>query len=242
MKKLLMVLMLAMAYGVAMAEESPLTLNLISAKDGSGDVGFKLPVSDIQKGIFVQIGGLFSRPKTILLIKETLKAKGLKVVDRIEDADYGLEPVTSIFDKIEDDADEYTKTTALASNLARDFAIIVLTGHMSAMKGVHELNFDKPLNADVTFRLFKNPKVGSFNWLNGTEEKNVVIHMELQVNRPPHKGDAFNARWFQAITAQYVNLHFDGLPAPTAPPISAPVSGGDPAASAVAPATPVAAN
>lgn len=52
MRKALMMLMLAMMSGFAMAEgEDPFKLNIIGAKDGSGDVGYKLPVS--MRGFFI---------------------------------------------------------------------------------------------------------------------------------------------------------------------------------------------
>lgn len=244
MKMLLTALLLwAMIFSVAIAEETEVTLGLqvLSVKDTDGDKGFKFDVKNIQKGIYVHAwDGIFSTaPHSEELIKEILKAKGIKVADKIEDADFGIQirggDKFGTFGGVEDDIGSYTKGEAFARNVLTNFAVIVVTGRLNSQRGSRAIDGTKPVVADLYVKVMRNPQNASMKKIKGDDEKEVLTELLCHVNRPAKKGEGFQPMLLSSMFVGFVEQHFEGLPAPDIAPATAP-------ASAVTPATPVAAN
>jgi len=227
-------------------EKVPLGFKVISVKDNSQHAtGVKIAVKDIQKGVFIMATGGWSTtyPKTAQLLKDIFKSKGIKVVDKPEDADIGLMFLGGDnfgnFEGVENDLG------SLPHGASTGFAILMSTiyavathGNLSAIRG-NEFGAKKNAMADVLIVVAKNPKLTGRGKVDGDDKKTIDSEILYHLNRRPENDEHFASTLLKADVSQFIDQHFEGLLVPAE---VAPASGVAPASAVSAASAPVAAN
>lgn len=141
MKNLFMLFVPLMVSVCAMADDKvePLVFNPISIEDQRyGDTGVKIDVTKITRGVYIIAveGWSTVYPKTAELAKEIFKAKGLKVVDKPEDADIGFMLVAGqrlgSFALIEEDVGTSSEAGRMGAQLLYAAGFNLVTGMFTA--------------------------------------------------------------------------------------------------------------
>ncbi len=250
MKKVLYVLvgLFALAAYAHGEDQVPLDFKVISVEDSHwAATGVKIDVKDIKKGIFVtgtRAGGLLKAatdyPKTTELLREIFKSRGLKVVDKPEDADVGIQFMAGNrfpgFEGVEQDMPAATPGSSTALALVTGTIYAKLThGGMLPIAG-SEFDAKKNGVGDVVIDVVRNPKLTGRGKLDGDDSHSILSVITIHMNRLPTKEEHYTAVLLTADVTGFIDQHFVGLPA------QAPVAGsGVPATAVEAASSPVAA-
>lgn len=235
MKKLLMVVALSMVSVFAMADE-PFVFKPIKVEDTEGNSAFKINASDVKKGVYIHARGGWSStfPKTAEVIKAVFRAKGVKVVDNVEDADYGVMVAGGnrfgTFASVEEDVGSMSNTERAGRDLLFNVGFTLVTSTLTPGEAT-VFSADRDGLANIQFIIMKNPHQASRGRISGDDTEMFLTLLTFRLNRRWTKEDHFGARVVAEITNGFIDQHFTGLPAPVATP-----------ASGVAPALPVAAS
>lgn len=224
MKKTLMALgfMGVLLAGAAMADDVPFEFKILGYKE-NGDQ-FKVAVSDIQKGVFVQVGhGMAAKhPKAKTLIEETLKKSGIKIAQTVEEADFGLQfdnISNDYLDRIDADAGSDTALGIFVEGTLKNFVFLTVFGQISAMNAKHAIDPEKPIPSIATFTFAKNPKLSWVKIINGDDLKTNTVELTSKINRLGKNGDGFDAKTLVGMVTGYIKTHIDGYPGQ--PPVAA---------------------
>lgn len=203
------VLALPMFFSSAFASES-------AADNNAGDLQFKLIsstnkinseashkriASDLKKGVFVTVVGGWSTTfhKTSSFVKDQLVLKGIKVVDRPEDADIGLQiaPIAFPMDEVE---------TGMASGfdkerLATMVGTAILTGGISLLGETwRKSNNGGGGQVIIDARISNNPKVSSRGKLSSeSDDRDIFTTLVYRANQSGPEASA-------AVFAAYVEI------------------------------------
>ena len=214
----------------APAEENvSLGFKVISIKDNPQfATGVKFAVKDAQNGVFITATGGWSTtyPKTSQLLKDIFKSKGVKVVDKPQDAAIGLMfrggDNFSNLEEVEDDLDslQHGESSQLAILMSTIYAVAI-HGNLSAIRG-NEFGVKQNAIANVLIVVAKNPKLTSRGKVDGDDKKTIDSEIVYHLNRRPEKGEHFATTLLKADVSQFIDQHFEGLPVPAA---VTPISG-----------------
>lgn len=202
-------------------QKVPLGFRVISVQDNSQySIGVKIAAKDIQKGVFITATGGWrtTYPKTVQLLKDIFKSKGVKVVDKPEDADLGLMfrgvGDFSNFGEVENDQGslQYGESSRLAILMSTIYAVAI-HGNLSAIRG-NEFGSNKNAVAEVLIVVARNPKLTSRGHLDGGDMKTIDSEISYHLNRRPENGEHFASTLLKADVSEFIDQHFEGLPAP----------------------------
>lgn len=231
MKKTLMAMGVAvvMLCGTAMADgQVPFVFKPISVEDQwYGDKGVKIDVSSVKKGIFISANGAFKTtyPKTTQLVKEIFKAKGLPVVEKVEDADVGIMLIGGAkfgsLEAVEVDVDSVSDTARIGTSLLIQIGFNLATGKFLPPTPAG-FSPDRDGQGDIAFTIVKNPKLNWQNKIGGDDSKLVASQLTYRLNRKPVKEDHFGSLQLTEITDKFVDQHFVGISGKV--PVVAPAS------------------
>jgi hypothetical protein len=226
-------------------EKVPLGFKVISVKDNSQQAtGVRIAAKDIQKGVFITATGGWSTtyPKTSKLLRDIFKSKGIKVVDKPEDADIGLMFLGGDnfgnFDEVENDLD------SLPPKVSTPFAILLSTIYAAATHGnlpsIRGKEFDAKKNAmaDVVIVVAKNPKLTSRGKVDGDDKKTIDSEISFHLDRRPADSEQFALTLLKADVSQFIDQHFDGTPVPADVAPASSVAPASAVSAASAPAAP----
>jgi len=203
------------------AEEnkSAFEFSVISMNDTlNGDK--KLSAKDAGDGVFVTVtSGWTPYPKTTAIVKDMLKAKGIKVVDKPEEATVGIQFATGSMDlsEIEDNEDAGINKERVTAAVISAFA----TGGGSLIGEMwHPSTNGKPLRAVMMARFANSPKVSSRGTIGGEDMMFVGTDMVFQSNQEGHE---VTKAAFMSYIAHFADAHFE-ISRPSAIPNVAPLN------------------
>lgn len=210
-----MILVLPIFFTSAFASESvadnnavDLKFNLVSSTDkASVDPVHKIIASDLKKGVFVTVVGGWSTTfhKTSSFVKERLVSKGIKVVDKPEDAEIGLQilPISFQMDEVE---------TGMAAGIDKEH-LVSLVGTAIFTGGISLLGETWRKSAStgggqviLDARFFKNPKISSRGKLSSeSDDVEIVSTLVYSANK---SGPDVSTAAFAAYVEKLIENNF----------------------------------
>lgn len=209
---------------VSSTEKTPLGFTVVSVTDNPQfAVGIKLPVKDFQQGVFITATGGWNTtyPKTTQLLKDIFKSKGIKIVEKPDDAAIGLMfragDNFGSFEEVENDLGSFSHGIGTRLAILMSTLYTVAThGNLSSIRG-NEFGAKKNSMADVLITIVKNPKLTIRRHLDGDDKKIIDSEIEYHLDRRPENDEHFASILLKAGVTQFIDQHFEGLRVSTDP-------------------------
>lgn len=166
-----------------------------------------IKVADLHKGVFVTAVGGWSSvyPNTAQLVKDRLREKGIKVVEKPEDADVGLQFYGNPFDL--EEVDTNVKSGINKVNLGIDALLAISNPAMLFSINLLNGSDGDKVKTMIQVRIADKPTVSGRGKMNGEGERNLFIISDL-IYHTKHADATTSTLVFNAYVDQFIKDHF----------------------------------
>lgn len=201
-----------------------------------------IKASDLQKGVFVTAVGGWSSvyPNTAQLVKDRLREKGIKVAEKPEHADVGLQFGGNPFDL--EEVDTNVKSGINKADLSVDVAYALANPTVFLLSNLLKPSDGDKVKTMIVVRIADKPTVSGRGKLGGEGSRDVFVRADI-IYHTKNANATKSTLVFNAYVDQFIKNHFvfpakpeenRGAVAEDAASAITPVSTNDSAASSVA--------